>query len=47
MKRIGILTFPNSHSFGASLQMFALYSAVSELGFTTEIINYINPYIYK
>lgn len=45
MKRIGILTFPNSPSFGASLQMFALYSAVSELGFTPEIINYINPYM--
>lgn len=40
--KIGILTFPNSRSYGASLQMFALYSACQCLGYDAEIINYYN-----
>lgn len=43
--KIGILTFPNSPSYGASLQMFALYRAVKSLGADVEVINYINPYM--
>ena len=45
MKRIGIMTFPNSPSFGASLQMYALYNAIEEMGFEVEVINYINQYM--
>lgn len=49
MKKItvGILTFPNSPSFGASLQMLGLCKAITDLGFQTEIINYTNRYMQK
>ncbi len=40
--KIGILTFPNSRSYGASLQMFALYFSCQRLGYDAEIINYYN-----
>lgn len=40
--KIGILTFPNSKSYGAVLQMLALYNVCKELGYDTEIINYHN-----
>lgn len=43
--KVGLLTFPNSPSYGASLQMFALYQAVSKLGADVEVINYINLYM--
>ncbi|MBQ8617798.1 MAG: polysaccharide pyruvyl transferase family protein [Clostridia bacterium] len=43
--KIGILSFPNSTSFGATLQMYALYSTVQELGIDVEIINYHNAYM--
>lgn len=42
MMKTGILTFPNSPSYGAALQMYALYTACSDLGYDTEIINYHN-----
>lgn len=45
MSKIGILTFPNSPSFGASLQMFALYKTLEKMGLDVEVINYINPYM--
>ena len=45
MQRIGIMTFPKSPSFGASLQMYALYKAIQELGFEVEVINYVNQYM--
>ena len=45
IKKIGILTFPNSPSFGASLQMYALYKTVESMGFDVEIINYMNEYM--
>lgn len=38
--KIGILSFPNVVSHGASLQMFALYNKLSELGCEVEIINF-------
>ena len=43
--KIGILTFPNSTSFGAVLQMYALYKTVDEMGFQAEIINYYNHFM--
>ena len=44
-KTVGILTFPNSPSFGASLQMLGMFQALKGLGVTPEVINYINPYM--
>lgn len=43
--RIGILTFPGSPSFGASLQMTALYYALKKEKVDVEIINYMNLYM--
>ena len=45
MMKVGILTFPNSKSFGASLQMYALYRAVKNFGYDVEIINYQNKFM--
>ena len=42
---VGILTFPNSISYGAVLQMYALYHAVETLGHVPEVINYQNTYM--
>ena len=43
--KVGILTFPNSISYGACLQMIALQDTVRRLGHEAEIINYHNPYM--
>lgn len=43
--KAGIMTFPNSTSYGAVLQMFALYRTVKKLGYEAEIINYHNSYM--
>lgn len=43
--KVGIMTFPNSESHGAELQMFALYQVCRELGYDTEIINYHNQWM--
>ena len=43
--KVGIFTFPNSVSYGATLQMYALYDTVNRLGYDTEIINYHNAYM--
>ena len=43
--KVGILTFPNSVSYGACLQMIALQDTVRRLGHEVEIINYHNPYM--
>lgn len=43
--KVGIFTFPNSTSYGAELQMYALYEYVARLGHTPEIINYHNAYM--
>ncbi len=42
---VGIFTFPNSTSYGAALQMYALYHTVETLGHTPEVINYQNTYM--
>ena len=44
---VGILTFPNSTSYGAALQMYALYHALEKLGHTPQVINYQNTYMKK
>ena len=41
----GIFTFPNSISYGATLQMYALDHTVEALGHTPEVINYHNAYM--
>ena len=38
--KVGTLTFPNSPSHGASLQMYALWKVLSDLGCEAEVINY-------
>lgn len=43
--KIGILTFPNSTSYGAVLQMYALYRIVQQTGHDVEVINYHNSYM--
>lgn len=43
--KVGILTFPNSTSYGATLQMAALYRTVKNLGHDAEVINYFNAYM--
>ena len=43
--KVGILTFPNSISYGASLQMIALQETVRGFGHEVEVINYHNPYM--
>lgn len=43
--KVGIFTFPNSVSYGATLQMYALYDAVKRMGHDAEIINYHNAYM--
>lgn len=43
--KVGILTFPNSVSYGATLQMYALYRTVNKLGHDAEVINYFNNYM--
>lgn len=42
---VGILTFPNSISYGAVLQMYALYHTVETLGHKPEVIHYQNTYM--
>lgn len=43
--KVGIFTFPNSISYGAALQMYALYRTVGRLGHEVEIVNYHNAYM--
>ena len=43
--KVGILTFPNSASYGAVLQMYALQRAVKSLGHDVEVINYHNTFM--
>ncbi|MBQ9780402.1 MAG: polysaccharide pyruvyl transferase family protein [Clostridia bacterium] len=45
MMKVGILTFPNSVSYGATLQMYALCRAVERLGHEAEAINYYNVFM--
>jgi len=43
--KTGILTFPNSISYGAALQMYALYKTVGKMGHDVEVLNYHNEYM--
>jgi hypothetical protein len=43
--KVGILTFPDSISYGAVLQMYALQTAVERLGHEAEVIHYHNAYM--
>lgn len=43
--KIGIMTFPNTTSYGAVLQMYGLYRAVERIGAEAEIINYQNSFM--
>lgn len=42
-KKIGIMTWYQYHNYGTILQAYALSKAISQLGYTTECINYIAP----
>ena len=43
--KLGILTFPDATSYGAVLQMYALYRAAEKLGAQPEIIHYHNSFM--
>lgn len=43
--KVGIMTFPNSVSYGATLQMIALQNTVGRMGHQVEVINYHNAYM--
>lgn len=43
--KVGLLTFPNSVSYGCVLQMYALQRTVEQLGHEAEAINYQNVYM--
>ena len=43
--KIGIMTFPNSTSYGAVMQMYALFRALQKNGGDVEVINYQNMYM--
>lgn len=45
--KIGILTFCNSQSYGAALQMYALYRTLEGMGHDVELIHYQNPWMKK
>lgn len=45
--KIGLLSFPHSTSFGACLQLFALYRSIEKLGGDVEVINYHNDYMRR
>lgn len=43
--KIGIMTFPNTTSYGAVLQMYGLYRAIERAGGEAEIVNYQNSFM--
>ena len=45
--RVGILTYPNSPSLGASLQMYSLCKVLEEMGHEAEVINYDPPNLHN
>ena len=47
MKKVGIMTFHSSRSYGACLQAMATVYAIKNLGYDAEIIDYVNPYEQK
>lgn len=44
MKRIGVLTFHRSYSYGACLQAYATVAFLNEKGYSAELIDYTNAY---
>ena len=44
---VGILTYPNTNSIGASLQMYALYKILNNMGHSVEVINYNPPNLHN
>lgn len=44
MKKVGLLTFHRSCSYGASLQAYATVEFIKEHGYDIEIVDYTNPY---
>lgn len=47
MKDVGILTFHDTSNFGAILQAYATFKAVTSLGYSAEIIDYQNDNIRR
>lgn len=45
--KVGILTYPNTASLGASLQMYSLYKVLADLDCDVEIINYAPPNLHN
>lgn len=41
MKKVGIITIVNANNYGAELQAFALQKKIEQLGYDSEIINYM------
>lgn len=46
-KPIGIVTYHDGYNFGAYLQVYALQSVITSLGFSSEILNYKNKKFWK
>ena len=44
MKKVGIMTYHNSHSYGASLQAYATLKALCDLGYDAYLVDYRNKY---
>ena len=44
-QKVGILTFHMAHNYGAMLQAYALETAIRNLGYQCEVIDYRFPYI--
>ena len=43
MKTVGIITIHRIHNYGSVLQAFALCKVVDELGYQSELIDYVFP----
>ena len=46
MKKVGIITMHRVLNYGSSLQAYALYKKIIDLGYDCEIIDYIYPNEY-
>lgn len=44
MKKVGIVTFHNSKSYGATLQAYATLEIIRKLGYDVEFVDYTNSY---
>ncbi|WP_352405041.1 polysaccharide pyruvyl transferase family protein [Sporanaerobacter acetigenes] len=44
MKKVGLVTYHNSRSYGATLQAYATLKAIELFGFEAEFVNYTNKY---